>query len=269
MVDSPYLVRPGKKFRMKDIKTNDGGQFDGDRDAAEIASKKNLEKLAELQDVLYAQAQHAILVVLQAMDAGGKDGTIDYIFSGVNPQGCQVTSFKVPTTLEKSHDFLWRIHQAVPAKGMIGIFNRSHYESVLVERIHGYAPKSVWKKRYEHINTFEKLLADEGTTIVKIYLHISKEEQAERIQKRLDDPKKNWKFNAGDLDERKLWDDYMEAFEDALTKCSTKDAPWYVIPSDKKWYRNYVISDILLRTLESLDLTYPKPIEDIHKYRVV
>ncbi len=268
MIDSPYLVTPGKKIRLKDFKPDDTGDFK-DRQDAEYAGKKNLEKFHELQDVLYAQGRHALLVVLQAMDAGGKDGTIDHIFSGVNPQGCQVTSFKAPTPLEKSHDFLWRIHRAAPAKGMIGIFNRSHYESVLVERIHGYAPKDVWKKRYDHINAFEKLLVDEGTTIVKFYLHISKKEQAERLQARIDDPTKNWKFNPGDLEERKYWDAYMEAFDDLLERCSTEHAPWYVIPSDKKWYRNYVISDVLLQAVKQLDLKYPEPIPDIKNYKVI
>ncbi|MGN6725383.1 MAG: PPK2 family polyphosphate kinase, partial [Tepidisphaeraceae bacterium] len=197
-----------------------------------------------------------------------KDGTIDHIFSGVNPQGCQVHAFKVPTPLEKAHDFLWRIHNAAPPKGMIGIFNRSHYESVLVERVHNLVPKSVWKERYAHINHFEKLLADEGTTIVKFYLHISRDEQARRMQDRLEDAKKNWKFSPADLEERKLWDDYMKAFDDALEKCSTKHAPWYVVPSDHKWYRNYVISEILVKTLKQMDLHFPKPIPDIGKYRV-
>ncbi len=268
MIDSPYLIVPGSKVNLRKIDTDDKGKFK-DKVEGEAAARKNLNELHELQEVLYAQSKHAILIVLQAMDAAGKDGTIDHIFSGMNPQGCQVTSFKVPTPLEKSHDFLWRIHEAVPAKGMIGIFNRSHYESVLVERVRSFAPKEMWKARYEHINNFEKMLADEGTTIVKFFLHISKEEQAERMQARLDDPTKNWKFNPGDLEERKLWDDYQEAYEDAISKCSTESAPWYVIPADKKWYRNYVISDILTRLLKSLDLKYPDPIPDIGKYKVV
>ncbi|MGN6505437.1 MAG: polyphosphate kinase 2 family protein [Tepidisphaeraceae bacterium] len=267
MVDSPYLVKPGKKFKLKHI---DPGDTDGcpSSDKAEARAKKNLVQLRDLQEVLYAQSQRSLLVVLQALDAGGKDGTIDHIFSGVNPQGCQVHAFKVPTPLEKAHDFLWRIHNAAPPKGMIGIFNRSHYESVLVERVHNLVPKSVWKERYAHINHFEKLLADEGTTIVKFYLHISRDEQARRMQDRLEDAKKNWKFSPADLEERKLWDDYMKAFDDALEKCSTKHAPWYVVPSDHKWYRNYVISEILVKTLKQMDLHFPKPIADIGKYRV-
>ena len=268
MIDSPYLVRPGSKVRLKSLKTSDTGDFE-DKADAEAASRKNLDELAKLQDLLYADGTKALLVVLQAMDAGGKDGTIEHIFSGVNPQGCSVASFKAPSTLEKSHDFLWRIHAAAPAKGMIGIFNRSHYESVLVERIHDYAPKSVWKKRYGHINHFEQMLVDEGTTVVKFFLHISKKEQAERMQARLDDPKKNWKFSAGDLEERKYWDQYQEAFEDALARCSTEAAPWYAIPADKKWFRNWVISDILVRTLKAMKPTYPDPIPDIKKFKVV
>jgi len=268
MIDSPYLVRPGKAFSLGDIPTKDAGDFK-ERQDGEAASAKNIAKFHEMQDVFYADGKHALLVVLQAMDAGGKDGTIDHIFSGVNPQGCMVTSFKVPTPLEKSHDFLWRIHAAVPPKGMIGIFNRSHYESVLVERVRGFAEKHVWKKRYDHINAFEKLIADEGVTIVKFYLHISKDEQAERLQARIDDPTKNWKFNPGDIDERKHWDQYMAAFNDALCKCSTEHAPWYVVPSDRKWYRNYVISDILLRTMKSFDLNYPEPIPDIKSFNIV
>ncbi len=268
MVDSKYLVQPGKKFKLKDFKTDDTGDFK-DRQDAEYESKKNLDKLHDLQEVIYAEGSHAILIVLQAMDAGGKDGTIEHIFSGMNPQGCRVTSFKAPTPLEKSHDFLWRIHRHVPEKGMFGIFNRSHYESLLVERVRGYAPDDVWKKRYDHVNNFEHLLADEGTTIVKLYLCISKQEQAERLQARLDERKKNWKFNPADLEERKYWDEYMEAFDDVLEKCSTEHAPWYVIPSDKKWYRNYVISDILLRTVQALDPKFPKPIADVSQYKIV
>jgi len=268
MIESPYLVPPGKPFHIRDAKTKDDGPFK-DRAEAELLSANNIKQIRELQDILYAQSKHAILVVLQAMDAGGKDGTIDYIFSGVNPQGCQVTSFKAPTPLEKAHDFLWRIHEAAPAKGMIGIFNRSHYESVLVERVRGLAEESVWKKRYDHINAFEKLLADEGTTIMKFYLHISKKEQAARLQARLDDPHKNWKFNPGDLEERKMWDQYMSAFDDLLERCSTEHAPWYVVPSDRKWFRNYVISDILLKTIQSLDVKYPAPIPDIKNYKIV
>jgi PPK2 family polyphosphate:nucleotide phosphotransferase len=267
MIDSPYLVTPGKKFKLSKIDTNDKGDFDS-REEAEEKSAKNLKKLAELQEVLYAESKRSLLVVLQAMDAGGKDGTIRHIFSGVNPQGCSVTSFKAPSTAERAHDFLWRVHEAAPAKGMIGIFNRSHYEDVLIVRVHNLVPKDVWSKRYEHICNFEKLLADSGTTILKFMLHISKDEQKQRLQSRLDDPEKHWKFNVEDLAERKKWDDYMEAFEDALEKTSTKYAPWYVVPSDRKWFRNWVISDTIVRALEEMKLKYPEPAEGLDKIKI-
>ncbi|HEY7116234.1 MAG TPA: PPK2 family polyphosphate kinase, partial [Tepidisphaeraceae bacterium] len=228
----------------------------------------NLKKLDQLQEVLYAQSKFALLIVFQAMDAGGKDGAIEHIFSGVNPQGCSVTSFKVPSHLELAHDYLWRYHQAVPHKGMIGIFNRSHYEAVLVERVKEIVPKKVWSARYEQINEFEGMLADENTAILKFYLHISKDEQKDRLQARIDDPKKNWKFNPGDLEERQRWDDYMAAFQDALENCSTQDAPWYVIPSNRKWFRNWAISDIIVRRMKQLPLEFPRPVEDIEKYKI-
>jgi len=267
MIDSPYLVKPGKKLTLSKHDPDDTGKFKDKDDAADDIAK-NLKKLDELQEILYAQAKFSILVVFQAMDAGGKDGAIEHIFSGVNPQGCSVTSFKVPSHLELAHDYLWRYHQAVPIKGMIGIFNRSHYESILVERVKDIVPKKVWSKRYRQINDFEHMLAAENTQILKFYLNISKEEQKERLQERLDDAVKNWKFNPGDLEERKRWDDYMEAFQDALEKCSTEDAPWYVIPSNKKWFRNWAISDIIVRTLKAMPLEVPKPIEGISKYKI-
>lgn len=267
MVDSPYLVKPGKKVKLSKFDPDESGPYK-DRQHAKPDSEANLKLIDERQSVLYAQAKYALLVVIQAMDAGGKDGTIDYIFSGVNPQGCNVASFKAPSHLELAHDYLWRYHAAVPAKGMIGIFNRSHYEAVLVERVRGIAPKKVWQKRFDHINAFEGMLADENVKILKFYLNISKDEQKKRLEARLHDPTKNWKFNPGDLEERKRWDEYMEAFEDVLTKCSTEYAPWYVIPANKKWYRNWAISDIIARTLQELPLEYPKPMEGIEKYRV-
>lgn len=227
-----------------------------------------MKRLSELQELLYASGTHALLVVFQAMDGGGKDGAIDHVFSGVNPQGCVVTSFKVPSTEEQSHDFLWRIHKAAPARGMIGIFNRSHYESVLVERVRKLAPKEVWSARYESINDFERLLANEGTTILKFFLHISWEEQKRRMEARLKDPRKNWKFSPADLKERRRWDDYMEAYEDALHKCSTKSAPWYIVPADHKWYRNWVVSDTIVRAIKQLKLSYPPPLQDADKIRV-
>jgi PPK2 family polyphosphate:nucleotide phosphotransferase len=262
MIDSPYLVQPGSRIDLDAFNTRDKGKFSS-RAQADAQSEKNRRRLVALQEVLYAQGKHAVLIVLQALDAGGKDGTIRFVFSGVNPQGCRVSSFKVPTPLEKAHDFLWRIHAAVPEKGMIGIFNRSHYESVLVERVKALAPEDVWRARYDHINNFEKLLADEGVTIMKFFLHISKDEQRQRLQSRVDDAHKRWKFSAGDLEERLRWDQYIHAFEDAISRCSTEHAPWYVIPADRKWYRNFVISDIIVRTLKQLDMKYPKAAEGV------
>ncbi len=256
MIDSPYLVVPGEKFHLKDRPTSDTGPF-ADKSTGRAASEENCTLLEELQERLYAEAKHAVLVVLQAMDTGGKDGTIESVLGAVDPQGCSVASFKAPTSLELAHDYLWRIHQAVPAKGMIGIFNRSHYESVLVERVKNLAPKEVWSRRYEHINNFERMLADEGVTIVKFFLHISKQEQKQRLEARLANPEKHWKFNPGDLKERERWDDYQQAYEDALRECSTKHAPWYVVPADKKWFRNWVVSDVLVRTLKGLKMHYP------------
>jgi len=257
-IDSPYVVAPGRKFKLKDRATDDSGGFDGKSAAAE-PTRKSLEQLDKLQELLYAEAKRALLVVFQAMDTGGKDGAIEHVFSSVDPQGCQVSSFKVPTPLERSHDFLWRVHTAVPPKGMIGIFNRSHYESVLAERVLEIVPKDVWARRYDHINRFERLLADEGVTILKFYLHISRQEQKKRLQARLDDPQKQWKFSTSDLDTRARWDDYMDAYEEMLGKCSTEHAPWYVVPADRKWFRNWVISDTIVRTLKGLKMQYPPP----------
>jgi PPK2 family polyphosphate:nucleotide phosphotransferase len=267
MIDSPYLVEPGKKLKLSKHDTADKGKFE-DREEAETVIAKNLEKLAELQEVLYAESKRSLLVVLQAMDAGGKDGTIRHIFSGVNPQGCQVTSFKSPSLLERSHDFLWRVHQQAPPKGMIGIFNRSHYEDVLIVRVHKIVPKEIWSKRYDHISNFERQLADDGTKILKFFLHISKDEQKQRLQERLDDPEKHWKFNPEDIEERKHWDAYMNAFEDALEKTSAKFAPWYVVPADRKWFRNWVISDTIVRTLKEMDPKYPAPAHGLDKIKI-
>lgn len=267
MIESPYLVKPNGKFNLSKFKPDDKGDF-RDRESAAEVTARNVQRLGELQEVLYAQGKHALLIVLQGMDTSGKDGAIEHVFSAVDPQGCQVTSFKVPSTLELSHDYLWRIHQAVPTRGMIGIFNRSHYESVLVERVKGLAPKEVWSKRYEQINDFEKLLASERTTILKFFLHISMDEQKQRLEARLSDPTKHWKFNPGDLTERKLWKQYAEAYEDALQKCSTDHAPWYVVPADRKWFRNWVLSDTIVRAMEAMKLKYPPAIEGIEKYKV-
>lgn len=220
----------------------------------------------ELQELLWANGQERVLVVLQAMDAGGKDGTIRHVFEGVNPSGVKVASFKKPTGQELAHDFLWRIHKQVPGNGELVIFNRSHYEDVLVVRVENLVPPEQWRRRYDHIVNFETMLADEGTTIVKLFLHISKEEQRERLQDRLDEPDKNWKFDPGDLNPRSKWDQYQEAFEELLSRTSTDHAPWYIIPADRKWYRNIAASEILIQTLQRLNMTYPAPaagLEDI------
>jgi PPK2 family polyphosphate:nucleotide phosphotransferase len=267
MVHSPYRVEPGKKVDLSKWATDDTGPFKGKEDAKHDI-KRNIKRLIELQDLLFASASHSVLIVLQAMDAGGKDGAIAHVFSGVNPQGCNVNSFKVPSQVEASHDFLWRYHQACPARGMIEIFNRSHYESVLVERVHKIAPKEIWSRRYEQINGFEHMLFSEKTVILKFFLHISKREQRKRLQARLEDKAKNWKFSPADLAERKRWDDYTEAFEDALKYCSTDEAPWYVVPADHKWFRNWVLSDTIVRTLEKLNLKPPPQAESLDKIKV-
>ncbi len=262
-VADKLLVGPKAKADLHNLDPASTPGAPGDRKATEAASLELSAELADLQERLWAEHQQSLLVVLQALDAGGKDGAIRKVFTGVNPQGCRVTSFKVPTEEERAHDFLWRIHKAVPGKGEIGIFNRSHYEDVLVVRVHDLVPRSVWSKRYAAINAFEANLTAADTTIVKFFLHISKEEQAERFQKRLDNPNKNWKFNSGDLEERKLWDDYQEAFEDALTKTSTANAPWYAVPADRKWYRDWALLSVLVETLRTMDPKFPPPEEDL------
>jgi PPK2 family polyphosphate:nucleotide phosphotransferase len=216
------------------------------------------DRLIDLQERLYAGAEHSLLVVLQAMDTGGKDGAIRRVFSGVNPAGVRVARFEAPTAAERAHDYLWRVHAQVPAKGQIVIFNRSHYEDVLVVRVNELVPRKVWERRYAHIRAFEQLLADEGTTIVKFYLHIDRDEQKSRLQARLDEPDKNWKFDAHDLEQRRHWADYMRAFRDAIVETDREHAPWYVIPANRKWYRDYAIMRILVETLEALDPRYPK-----------
>jgi PPK2 family polyphosphate:nucleotide phosphotransferase len=267
MTQSPYLVEPGKKLKLAEWSPDDTGEFK-DKANALGESEKNLAKLADLQNVLYAEAKQSVLVVLQAIDAGGKDGTIRHVFSGVNPQGCDVTSFKVPSDIEKSHDFLWRIHARVPHKGMIGIFNRSHYESVLVERVKKLTPKEIWSRRYAQINAFERMLTDEGVTILKFFLHISKKEQKHRMLARLDQQAKNWKFNPDDLADRELWEPYMAAYEDMMRECSTKHAPWYIVPANHKWFRNWLIGDVLVRTLKAMDPQYPAPPEGLEKIKI-
>ncbi len=260
-----YRVKPRQKLDLSKIDPADTSEFNGDKDKSKGALKKLLARLDALQEVMYAQQKHKLLVVLQATDTGGKDGAIRDVFSGINPQGVNVTGFKVPTPEELAHDFLWRIHRQTPRTGEIKIFNRSHYEDVLVVRVHNIVPEKTWRQRYAHIANFEKLLAEEGTTILKFYLHIDKDEQKERLQARLADPNKHWKFNPGDLDERKLWNDYMKAYEEAISKTSTAYAPWYIVPSNKKWYRNLVIASTIVDALEGLKMSYPESKEDMSK----
>ena len=228
-----------------------------DKEASKEKIAENAQLMADLCYRLYAEDRRSILLVLQGMDTAGKDGTIRHVMRGLNPQSCSVSSFKRPTEEELDHDFLWRIHKVAPRRGDIGIFNRSHYEDVLVVRVHNIVPPEQWEKRYELINSFEKSLSEAGTTIVKCFLHVSKDEQRERLQARLDDPSKLWKFSKGDLGERKLWDNYIEAYEAALTRCSTDHAPWHIIPSDRKWNRNLTVSNLLLKTMQDMDPQFP------------
>lgn len=249
-------ISPGTKIRLSDF---DSRHVEGEwnKKSALKQVKANTAASADLAYKLYAENRRAVLLVLQGMDTAGKDGTIRVVMSGINPQSCQVVSFKQPSHEELDHDFLWRIHKAVPRRGNIGIFNRSHYEDVLIARVHNLVPKSRWSGRYQRINEFEEHLADSGMTILKCFLHISKEEQCERLQARLDEPTKRWKFSKADLTERKLWGDYQQAYEAALTRCNTKHAPWHIIPADRKWYRNLVVSGLLHDTLAKLDPQVP------------
>lgn len=249
-------VRPGAKLDLSKIDPSD--KHGWERDDAEAATDELMARMTDAQDRLWAAAEDAVLVVLQGIDAAGKDGTIRKVMTAFNPQGCSVSAFKVPTPEELAHDFLWRVHRRVPRKGEIGIFNRSHYEDVLVVRVHELVPEKVWRKRYDQIVEFEQLLTQTGTTIVKLFLYISRDEQRERFQERYDDPKKRWKFSLGDLEERKRWDDYIAAYEEALSRTSTASAPWYVIPSDRNWFRNLCVASILAGTLDDLKPAYPK-----------
>jgi PPK2 family polyphosphate:nucleotide phosphotransferase len=262
--NSPYLVEPGTTFRLKGYSTDDTGKFKKQADTLDEL-EKHCGKLGELQEVLFAEGKHALLVVLQAMDTGGKDGTIRHIFTHVNPQGVDVTPFKVPTPLEAAHDFLWRAHAAVPRLGTIGIFNRSHYEDVLVTRVHKTITDKVAKQRFREINHFEEMLHSNGVTILKFFLHISHKEQKARLQARCDDKEKHYKVSESDFHERAYWNKYQQAYEDAIDHTSQKHAPWFVIPSDHKWYRNLAISRIIVDALETLELAYPKPTFDVSK----
>lgn len=248
-------VKPDSKFKLSDHDPD--ATLGWDKASAVKETDALDDRLFALQDKMWAEAKRSVLVVLQGIDASGKDGTIRRVMTAFNPQGCVVTSFKVPTAEEAAHDFLWRIHKHTPGKGEIAIFNRSHYEQVLVVRVHDLEPKSVWSRHYEHIKNFEQLLTDSGTTIVKFFLHISKDEQRQRFQERYDMQRKRWKFSMADLEERKLWDKYMGAYEDAIATTSTKNAPWYVIPANRNWMRNLAVSSILAETIADLKPAYP------------
>jgi len=255
-------INPGSHFHMHDIDPDGEDLLKIDKAKAAEESIERLKRLEALQEMLYAEHKHGVLIILQGMDTSGKDGTVSHVFEGVNPEGVSVVSFKIPTPEELDHDYLWRVHKETPAKGEIVVFNRSYYEDVLVVRVHNLVPESVWSKRFEQINQFEKTLVDEGALVLKFYLDIDKDEQKSRLLARLQDPTKLWKFNPGDLKERELWDDYMQAYEDVLNKTSTDYAPWYVVPANKKWLRNYVIARVLVEALENLHSQYPKPAFD-------
>jgi|SRR5947209_4989539 len=262
-----YRVDPGDPLDLSQIDPGDSGPYTSSQ-AADADLQHNRRRLEELQGRLYAEHEQSLLVVLQALDAGGKDGAIKHVFEGVNPQGAYVHAFKQPTPEELDHDFLWRYHQHTPSRGMIGIFNRSYYEEVLAVRVRRLVPAAVWQSRYESINNFERLLKDSRTTILKFYLHISREEQKQRFESRLTEPDKRWKFNMGDLADRALWDDYMSAFQDAIGRCSTDLAPWYVVPANHKWYRNLVVASTIVQTLERMDPRFPAPQEGLDEVAI-
>lgn len=258
LIDNAVLVAPGEKSLLHKRATTADDVLP-DRETAEAATKDNAKAIDALQDALWAERSRALLVILQGIDTSGKDGTVRAVFNNCGPLGVQVTPFGRPSEEELAHDFLWRIHMAAPKKGVIGVFNRSQYEDVLVVKVRGLAPADVVERRYEQINAFEKHLAANGTTVLKFMLNISKDEQAERLQARLDDPEKNWKFNPSDLEDRKLWDEYQKAYETVLDRCSTEHAPWRVVPADRKWQRNAIIASVVRKTLEGMAPAYPKP----------
>jgi len=253
-------IKPGTTLKLADVDTDNTYGFSRgpELDAA----------LAQLQYVMYAERRHALLVVLQGMDAAGKDGAIRHVITGFNPQGCRVIPFKAPTAEELAHDFLWRVHAGVPGKGDVAIFNRSHYEDVVTVRVRELVPPRVWKRRFDEINQFERMLAESGVVIVKLLLHISKDEQKQRLERRLEDKTKQWKVAVSDFEDRTRWKDYMRAYEDAIAHCNTGDAPWYVVPADRKWFRNLAVSQILVDTLEALEMQFPKATIDLSRIKL-
>jgi PPK2 family polyphosphate:nucleotide phosphotransferase len=259
-VKNDYRIKPGCPFKLDQVDPDDTGAYRKNESAkarAKSATGDLIAQLDQLQERLYAGGKRALLVLLQGMDTSGKDGTIKHVMSGVNPQGCRVASFKAPSEKELGYDFLWRVHQEVPPKGYIGIFNRSHYEDVLITWVHGWISEEVVAQRFKQINEFEEMLVENGTAMLKLFLHISKDEQKERLNERIRNPEKRWKFNKGDLEERKLWDDYMKAFEGVLSATSTIQAPWHVIPANRKWYRNLVVADLVVQALTAMKLSSP------------
>jgi PPK2 family polyphosphate:nucleotide phosphotransferase len=254
-----YRIEPKRHVKLSDFDAGETSLAPGNKDETREKSAKIVEKLDALQELLFAEHKHKVLIVLQGMDTSGKDGTIEHVMGGFDASGTRVVSFKKPTSAELDHDYLWRVHKETPGNGEIVVFNRSHYEDVLVVRVHELVPEKTWKKRYDQINDFERMLAENGTLILKFFLNISRKEQKERLQARIEDPTKQWKFQHGDLEERKLWPKYQRAYEDVLSKTSTPWAPWFVVPANAKWYRNYVIGSIIADALESLDMKYPAP----------
>lgn len=260
-------VEPGSKVKLSDIDPDFRGAHKSE-DEAKAELQHNLNRITELQRKLYADRRHCLLIVLQGIDGAGKDGTCWHVVSAMDPQGVSVTGFKQPSAEERDHDFLWRVHPHAPGLGQVAVFNRSHYEDVLVVRVHDLVPKHVWKQRYDFINDWERLLVDEkNTTILKFFLYISKDEQLSRFKDRLDDPARQWKISDSDYSERKLWDKYIDAFETAISKCSTKHAPWFVIPANHKWFRNLAVSEIVVRAMEDMNLSLPKPTVDLQQIR--
>jgi PPK2 family polyphosphate:nucleotide phosphotransferase len=265
-IRAKLLVKPGEAVRLDKFDPDDTPGCEN-KEEGFARFNDHVDRLSVLQYLLYAEAKRSVLVILQGIDAGGKDGTIRKVMSGLNPQGVSVTSFKPPAGEETEHDYLWRVHKAIPRFGQIGIFNRSHYEDVLIVRVRNLVEEKIWTRRYDHINAFEQMLADEGTTILKFFLYISKEEQKQRFEERIEEPEKQWKFNPADLEERKRWDDYIEAYQVALERCSKDYAPWYVVPANRKWYRNLAVAEILRETMEEMDMQYPRHMHDLSKIK--
>jgi PPK2 family polyphosphate:nucleotide phosphotransferase len=261
-----FRVPPGTKVKLRDFDPEYHGTH-ADKNAAAVEQQRDIERMADLQAMLYAENRRSVLICLQGLDASGKDGTVAHVFRGMNPQAVTSTSFKAPTPEELSHDFLWRVHGRTPAHGRVGIFNRSHYEDVLVVRVHKMVPKEVWSARYDRINEFEKNLADAGTTILKFYLHISEDEQLKRFEKRLDDPVRQWKISESDYEERKFWPEYVEAFEDVFHKTSTHHAPWFIVPANHKWFRDLVVASVVVQAMEALRLKAPQPTVNLEEIR--